>query len=171
MLSTLLLSIAMLQPPSPAPEPFPQACQAYGPALEATLAKMASPSETISAANRSTAAVRLPHDRGVVVRLHRQAEVRFEPLTVRRGGPDSFAGIVSLGSLPTGRWQVAADDRVWLDIASSGRTLETPSFDMHADCPVVRKTVMFEQTTEGDALLLISGGSRAEVRLMIARVP
>lgn len=169
-----LLMLTLLQAPvqtaAQAAAPVPAACEAWGPAFAPMLAATTNATATVVAANSTAAEARLALDRATTVRLQPQPGVRFDPLPSQRGTAEQFAGIVSLGRLPKGPWRVTADDRVRLEVAVGDRLLQAPSFDMHPACAIIRKAVVFDQPADADALLLISGGSRADVRLMVTPV-
>jgi hypothetical protein len=147
----------------------PTACSAFTMDLRRELSLMRSPSGmAVTAAARADSAPAIPADRLLIVKLVRQGTVTFsQPPDSKRGGPDSYAGLVSLGPLSTGEWRVSANRAVWFDVVSSNRLLQSPTFEMQAGCADLRKSVVFVQPNTAPAWLQVSGGAEPEVRIVV----
>jgi hypothetical protein len=143
-------------------------CSAYTANLQTEFAAIASPPIPVSAAGTASTAPGLARGRAAEVRLVRQLDTTFaHPPERQRGGPDSYAGIVSLGVLPAGRWRISMNKAVWVDLVAGGKLLASPDFEMRAQCPEIVKSVVFEQAVGGLTLLQISGGEVPAVRVVV----
>jgi hypothetical protein len=142
-------------------------CAAFEMDVRRELGLIAQAGTAVTAAARADAAPLVPRDRGLTVTLVKQGSVTFiQPPASKRGGPDSYAGLVSLGTLPKGEWRVSASLPVWLDLVTT-KLLESPAFEMQPACREMRKSVVFVQPTDAPTWLQISGGTVADVRIVI----
>jgi hypothetical protein len=146
-------------------------CAGFGSSLQPELAALAAPQIDVTAGRSAATAAPVTLGRSARVRLLRQADVVFtRPPERSRGGPESFAGLLAIDQLPKGRWRVSVDDAAWIDVVAADRALASPSFQMDANCGPMRKSVVFEQPAPARALVQISGGTVAEIRLVVTPV-
>ena len=146
----------------------PGGCSAYTASLQKEFAAIASSPIPVSAAGTAATAPALARGRAADVRLVRQRDTTFaHPPERQRGGPDSYAGIVSLGVLPAGRWRISMNQALWVDLVAGGKLLASPDFEMQGQCPQIVKSVVFEQAVAGVTLLQISGGDVPAVRVVV----
>ncbi len=136
--------------------------------LRREIGLLAQPGTAVTASARADGAPVVARDRSLTVTLVRQGTVTFaQPPESKRGGPDSYAGLVSIGVLPKGEWRVSANKAVWFDLVSGNRVLASPTFEMQGGCRELRKAVVFVQPNDAPAWLQISGGTDADVRIAV----
>jgi hypothetical protein len=107
----------------------------------------------------------LPKEGVFAVVLRPVADVVYR-VPLQRGRDSGFGGVVTIESLPTGRYQIALSERAWVDGVQDDKRL--PILATHeAGCRGVRRSVEVE--VKGEPLTLQIGGADVH-RLSIAVV-
>jgi hypothetical protein len=179
MRSLLLLTILAIPAAAPAQEPTRSrpmsemhgTCSNYRADLTHEFALMKEADVAVAAGRSVAEASRMPVSKPVALGLVAQGQVTFPvPPAQKRGGPDRFAGIVSLGELPKGQWRVSATSGVWVDLVSNSTLLSSPTFEMQTQCVDIFKSVVFELPAVGKVLLQINGAKDAHTRLLVTQI-
>ena len=76
----------------------------------------------------------------------------------------------SLHIASAGRYGVAADGKVWIDLIANGRTLASVDHGHGPACSGIRKIVWFDLVV-GDYDLALTKGETASVRALVVRAP
>lgn len=180
MRSLLLLTILAIPAAAPAQEPTRSrpmsemhgTCSNYRADLAHEFALMKEADVAVAAGRSGAEASSMPISKPVTLGLVAQAQVTFPvPPAQNRGGPDRFAGIVSLGELPKGQWRVSAASGLWVDLVSDGTLLSSPTFEMQTQCVDIFKSVVFELPADGKVLMQINGATDTHARLLVTQVP
>jgi hypothetical protein len=82
-----------------------------------------------------------------------------------RGNDSGNGGIVTLETIPAGRYRIVMSEEAWLDAVQSNVRLPILSFRRVNDCPGTRQSAQIE--VKGEPLTLQFGGARAQ-RIMVA---
>jgi hypothetical protein len=146
-------------------------CNQFATNLKSEMRLMAQPPVMIQAAASAQNAAQLLPFQSSAVSLQPQLNVIFLlPPEKKRGGADTYAGLVSLGTLRKGLWHVSADGGIWLDLITSGKMVASPSFEMQTGCKILFKTVAFDVPGNSPLLLQISGSKSPVVKLLLTPV-
>jgi hypothetical protein len=102
------------------------------------------------------------------VRLLSQEQVHF-PVSPgqNRNGTGRSAGVLSLGTLPAGKWRISADNPVWLDLVVAGRIVNASAFEMKMGCTTILKTVVWAVRGKAPLLIQVNGATQPSVRLLV----
>ena len=146
-------------------------CNHFATNLKAEMTLMTLQPVKGTAATSAQGAALLQPSQSSIVALQPQLNVNFLlPPEKKRGGADTYAGIVSLGTLQKGLWRVSADGGVWLDLIASGKMVASPSFEMQTGCTILFKTVTFDVPGNSPLLLQVSGSKSPVVKLLLTPV-
>jgi hypothetical protein len=80
----------------------------------------------------------------------------------------SYAAMVKVDIAQAGRYRVAVDSMLWIDLHSAGQKLEGVLCE-HSGCAPLRKIVQFD-VSAGPHWVTLEGREAGEVGLMVARV-
>ena len=87
------------------------------------------------------------------------------PVAPQRGSDGGKGGVVTIESIPAGRYQIALSADAWVDAVQDDKRLATMDYGRDQKCPGVRRSVEVE--VKGEPLTLLIGGARVD-RLKIA---
>jgi hypothetical protein len=82
-------------------------------------------------------------------------------------GEGTYAGVFTLTVPAAGKYRVAIDSDIWIDIAAEGRLVPPSDYEGQRNCRAPRKIVEFILEGKGLWVLQLSGASQAAVRLTI----
>lgn len=108
----------------------------------------------------------LPKEGVFALELRPVAEVIY-PMTPERGSDGSWGGVITIESVPAGRYQIALSEDAWVEAIQEDKRLVTEASTRSAECRGVRRS--FDVEIQGEALTLQIGGASAH-RLNIAVV-
>jgi hypothetical protein len=98
------------------------------------------------------------------------SQVSF-PVTPGKAPPSgSYAGILALTPPAAGKYRIAVDVPLWIDVAAGGVLAAALDYEGQHECNTPRKVVVFDLTGSSDWLLQISAADRAQVRLTVTAV-
>ena len=104
------------------------------------------------------------------ITLHPVSEVSF-PATPGRTPPSgSFAGIVTLTVPAVGKYRIAVDVPLWIDVVGSATVAPVLDYEGLHECSAPRKVVVFDLEGRTDWALQLSAADRAMVRLAVTPV-
>jgi hypothetical protein len=102
------------------------------------------------------------------VHLLSQQQVHFWlPPGQNRNGAGRSAGMLSVGTLPAGKWRISTDNPVWLDLVASRQIVDASAFEMKMGCTTILKTVVWAVRGRAPLLIQVSGATRPSVRLLV----
>lgn len=144
------------------------ACDAYAVDVSGEVAAMAKPATALTAdAAKHTALVA-----GVVYRLQLapQQGYAFVAAPERRQLDDgAYAGVARFSVPAAGRWRISLGAASWIDVVDAGgRLVSAGRFEGHPECAVLRKWVEFPLAAELPYTLQLSGGTAAELTVLIS---
>jgi hypothetical protein len=108
----------------------------------------------------------LPKEGVFALALKPAADVIYM-MTPERGSDGSWGALITLESVPAGRYQIAVSEDAWVEAIQDNRRLVTYASKRKRECPGVRRTV--DVDVQGDPLTLQIGGAHVR-RLNIAVV-
>jgi hypothetical protein len=108
----------------------------------------------------------LPKEGAFAVLLKPVADVLYF-VPPERGSDGGLGGVVTIESLPAGRYQIALSDDGWVDVIQDNKRLPELASSRTRECPGVRHSVEVEATSQ--PLTLQIGGAQAR-RIIIAVV-
>jgi len=86
-----------------------------------------------------------------------------------RGSDGGLGGLVTIESLPAGRYQIALSEDGWVDVIQDNRRLPELASSRTRECPGVRHSVEVE--VKGEPLTLQIGGAQARrIRIAVVRM-
>jgi hypothetical protein len=90
------------------------------------------------------------------------------PVTPERAPkPNTYAGLINLGSLSAGVYQITLSDEAWIDVAQNGALVKSQDFSGQKNCPGIRKSVRFDLKA-APATVEISNAPSDAIHLAIA---
>ena len=89
------------------------------------------------------------------------------PMTPERGSDGSWGGVITLESVPAGRYQIALSDDAWVEAIQENARLPVLASNRSTECRGVHRSVEFE--ARGEPLILQIGGAGVR-RLNVAVV-
>jgi hypothetical protein len=135
-------------------------------------ALFASSPQTLSAATSESQAPALTQDLLYELTLHPQADVQFAtPPGKQRPASAPQAGLASLTLARAGRYRIALDQPLWVDVVSAGTPIRSSDFQGQPGCSAPHKIVEFELPAHQRLLLQLSGGTSAHLRMTVTRAP
>lgn len=91
------------------------------------------------------------------------------PLAPERGSDSGKGGVVTIETLPAGRYQIALSDDAWVDAIQANKRLATTAFSRDKRCPGVRHS--FEVEVKSEPLTLLVGGAQADrIKIAVLRI-
>jgi len=110
----------------------------------------------------------LPKEGVFALDLKPVADVIY-PVTPERGSDGSWGGVITIESVPTGRYQIALSDDAWVEAIQHDKRLATRASTRSRECQGIRRSV--EVDVEGDPLTLQLGGAGVRrLRIAVVRV-
>jgi molybdate transport system substrate-binding protein len=102
------------------------------------------------------------------VMLNDQRKVTFAATPGKSTVADgSFAGLIKVTSLRAQTIRVASTEAAWLDVISSGKSLESQRHTGSGNCKVLRKVVEFTVTPGQPLIIQVSGSTEKEIKLAV----
>jgi hypothetical protein len=99
------------------------------------------------------------------------SQVAF-PATPGKTSPDgTYAGVLTLNISASGKYRIAIDLPLWIDIAADGKLLPPSDYEGQHNCNAPRKIVVFTLDAAKRLQLQLSDSPQATVRLTITQVP
>jgi hypothetical protein len=116
-------------------------------------------------------AVTLGHLYGV--RLQPRAEVTFAvPPGARKPPPAAgYAGLLTLKVDTAGKYRVALDQGLWIDVVANGALIPSSDFEGRGGCSAPHKIVEFMLPADTPLVLQFSGGATPALRVTVTRAP
>jgi len=110
----------------------------------------------------------LPKEGAFALILQPAAEVIYL-VPPERGSDGGLAGIVTIESLPAGRYQIALSDEAWVDAIQGNAHLPALASSRTRECPGVVRSIEVE--VKGEPLTLqIGGGHLRRINIAVVRV-
>ena len=98
------------------------------------------------------------------------SQVSF-PVTPGKTPPSgSYAGILALAAPAGGKYRIAIDVPLWVDVTAGAVLAPALDYEGLHDCDAPRKVVVFDLDGSTDWLLQLSASDRARVRLTVTAV-
>lgn len=177
LLSMLTVSLLMLGPVRAAraqsgaqPGGQTDPCSAYKWDVSAERALFAKPAKPVAAGkDRASAATVVPNQLYAVTVLP-LTEVSFPATPGRTPSSGSFAGILALTLPVPGKYRVATDVPLWIDVGSGAILAPVLDYEGQHECNAPRKVVVFDLQGRTDWALQLSAADRAVVRLTVTPV-
>jgi hypothetical protein len=145
-------------------------CGGYKWDVSAERALFAAPPKEVAAGKDRASAPPMVAKQLFAVTLHPVSEVSF-PVTPARAPPSgSFAGLVALSVPASGKYRIAADVPLWIDVAGGAILAPVLDYEGLHDCSAPRKVVVFDLQGGADWTLEVSAADRAVVRLTVTPV-
>jgi hypothetical protein len=171
--STLAVATLMLGAtrPSVAQTPVqPDPCGGYKWDVTAERALFAASPKAVAAGKDRASAAPVFANQLFTVTLHPVSEVSF-PVTPGRAPPSgSFAGLVALTVPAPGKYRIAVDVPLWIDVAGGAILAPVLDYEGQHDCSAPRKVVVFDLQGGTNWTLEVSAADRVAVRLTVTPV-
>lgn len=146
------------------------ACSGYKWDVSAERALFAMPAKPAAAGkDRSSAAPVVPNQFYAVTLLP-VSEVSFAATPGRTPPSGSFAGIVALTVPAVGKYRIAVDVPLWIDVAGGATVAPVLDYEGLHECSAPRKVVVFDLEGRKDWALQLSAADRLTVRLTVTPV-
>ena len=101
-----------------------------------------------------------------------QSQVVFAMTPGKNSAADgAFAGLARLTLDSPGRYRIAVDAPLWIDVVADGRLAVVTDFQGQQNCDGPHKIVEFDLSGARQFVLQISGSARATPRLTVTRSP
>lgn len=79
----------------------------------------------------------------------------------------TYAGVLNLKVPAPGKYRIAIDEALWVDVESNGRLLSPVDYEGVHDCSAPRKIVVFTLDSQDGWILQVSGANRTAVRVSV----
>jgi hypothetical protein len=142
-------------------------CNGYKWDVSAERALFAAPARPITAGKDRATATPMVAQQLFAVTLRPLSEVSFPVAPARAPPTGSFAGLVALSIPAPGKYRIAADVPLWIDVAGGGVLAPVLDYEGNHDCSAPRKVVVFDLQGRTDWMLEVSAADRAVVRLTV----
>jgi hypothetical protein len=166
-----ILALALL--PFDATRPSPadtDPCGGFKWDVSAERALFAMPAKPAAAGKDRAAAGPVVPNQLYAVTLLPLNEVSFPAAPGRTPPSGSFAGIVTLSVPTVGKYRVAVDVPLWIDVVGGAAIAPVLDYEGLHDCSAPRKVVVFDLAGRKDWTLQLSAADRATVRLTVTPV-
>jgi hypothetical protein len=91
------------------------------------------------------------------------------PVTPESGSDGSYGGVVTIESIPAGRYQIILSEEAWVDAIQEHARLPVRGLSRSRACPGVRQTVQFD--VSGEPLTIeISRAGAPRINIAVTRV-
>jgi hypothetical protein len=166
MLSLVLLLFGATRPSRADTDP----CSGYKWDVSAERALFAMPAKPAAAGKDRASAAPVAANQFYAVTLLPVSEVSF-PATPGRTPPSgSFAGIVALTVPSIGKYRIAVDVPLWIDVVGGATVAPVLDYEGLHECSAPRKVVVFDLEGRTDWALQLSAADRVTVRLAVTAV-
>ena len=110
----------------------------------------------------------LPKEGAFSLILKPVADVIY-PVAPERGSDSGKGGVVTIESLPAGRYQIALSADAWVDVVQANKHLAIANFGRDERCPGVRRSIEVE--VKGEPLTLLVGGAGTDrIKIAVLRI-
>ena len=145
-------------------------CSGYKWDVSAERALFAMPAKAAAAGKDRTSAAPVVPNQFYAVTLVPVSGMSF-PATPGRTPPSgSFAGIVALTVPAGGKYRIAVDVPLWIDVVGGATVAPVLDYEGLHECSAPRKVVVFDLQGRTDWALQLSAADRATVRLTVMPV-
>lgn len=145
-------------------------CSGYKWDVSAERALFASPPKSAAAGKDRTSAAPVVPSRLYEVTLLPLSGVSFPAAPGRTPPSGSFAGIVALTVPSVGKYRVAVDVPLWIDVVGGATVAPVLDYEGQHECSAPRKVVVFDLEGRTDWALQLSAADRPAVRLVVTPV-
>ncbi len=147
-------------------------CEGFRWPVAAELKLFASPAAAAVAGRDEATAAELQTGRLYRLALAEQESVHLPVAPSKKMLTDgAYAGVVRLNLAAAGRYRVALDEHLWVDVVHGGTLLESADFSGSEDCDGPRKIVEYAIPAPGEYLVQVSAAGQPAVRVAITAVP
>jgi hypothetical protein len=166
MLSLALLSFGAPRPSRADTDP----CSGYKWDVSVERALFAMPAKPAAAGKDRASAGAVVPNQFYAVTLLPLSEVSFPAAPSRTPPSGSFAGIVTLTVPTVGKYRVAVDVPLWIDVVGGAAIAPVLDYEGLHECSAPRKVVVFDLAGRKDWTLQLSAADRVTVRLTVTPV-
>ncbi len=167
--AALLLSLPI---PGPAQPPVDAAaCTGFKWDVTRERALFAAPAAPLAAANDGRAPPAVATNRLYQLRLAPAGEMRFPAPPGKAPADGTFAGVARLLVPGSGRYRIALDAPLWIDVVAGDRRVPANDYEGQPSCDAPRKIVEFDLDGSQRLTLQLSGAAQAIVRIAVVAVP
>jgi hypothetical protein len=145
-------------------------CGGYKWDVSAERALFAMPAKPAAAGKDRAAAGPVLANQFYAVTLHPLSEVSFAATPGRAPPSGSFAGILALTVPSVGKYRVAVDVPLWIDVVDGAAVAPVLDYEGQHECSAPRKVVVFDLQGRKDWTLQLSAADRLTVRLTVTPV-
>jgi hypothetical protein len=145
-------------------------CSGYKWDVSAERALFAMPAKAAAAGKDQASAAPVVPGRFYAVTLLPVSEVSFSATPGRTPPSGSFAGIVALTVPAVGKYRVAVDVPLWVDVVGGATLAPVLDYEGLHECSAPRKVVVFDLAGRTDWALQLSAADRLTVRLAVTPV-
>lgn len=105
-----------------------------------------------------------------ILDLRPAADAKLPSAPERAPKPDTFAGFITIKSIPTGGlYTISLSGGAWVDVVQNGAFLKPKAFSGVTGCEGIRKSMKFDLAA-GQATIQVSGVSEASIKLAVMPV-
>lgn len=145
-------------------------CSGYKWDVSAERALFAMPAKTAAAGKDRASAAPVVPSQHYTVTLLPVTGVSFPAAPGRTPPSGSFAGIVALTIPTVGKYRVAVDVPLWIDVVGGTTVAPVLDYEGQHECSAPRKVVVFDLEGRTDWALQLSAADRVMVRLTVTPV-
>lgn len=111
-------------------------------------------------------------ERLYAVRLQPQEAVKLAAAPSKKMLADGASGgLLKLRVAEAGRYRIAVDTGLWLDLVRDGKLVDSNDFQGITECKTPRKIVLYDLPAGTEVVVQASASSTPDVRLSVTRVP
>jgi hypothetical protein len=133
-------------------------------------ALFASSPQALATGTEAAQAPPLAPERLYELALHPQASVQFaSPPEKQRPAAAPQAGLASLTLESAGRYRIALDQPLWVEVLNGGSPIRSADFQGRPGCTAPHKIVEFELPAHQRLVLQFSGGNSERLRVTVTR--
>jgi hypothetical protein len=143
-------------------------CAGYKWDVSRERALFAGPAQPLRAGKDAAAAPVLESGHLYALELAATSQVAFAVAPGKASPADgTYAGVLHFRIPKPGKYRVAIDEALWVDVEADGRLLSPADYEGVHGCSAPRKIVVFTLDAKDGWLLQVSGADRAAVRVSI----
>lgn len=161
-----LLSLGATRPSRAETDP----CSGYKWDVSAERALFATPAKAAAAGKDLASATRTLPNQFYAVTLLPMSGVSFPAAPGRTPPSGSFAGILALTLPGPGKYRIAVDVPLWIDVVGGAALAPVLDYEGQHECSAPRKVVVFDLEGRTDWALQLSAADRVTVRLAVTPV-
>jgi hypothetical protein len=143
-------------------------CAGYKWDVSRERALFAGPARPLRAGKDAAAAPVLESDHLYALQLVAASQVTFA-VAPGKASPaeETYAGVLALRIPAPGKYRIAIDEALWVDVESNGRLLSPADYEGVHGCSAPRKIVVFTLDGKDGWILQVSGADRSAVRVSV----